>query len=186
MRRLTPLFPLIAILFVPLPLAGQPRPEPSRPIGTWERVVSKGTITLRFEADRLCISGTERPSGEVTTIDAEYSVTKDSVIYGIVFGTTSEDSAANDKLLDLPFSFRFRIYENVLTIKGVKGFGDDVANKMVGRYNRAGNENGPPSAKAPPAPAADGIKSYYSTPVTTGTAKPERPAVGIKETRSKD
>jgi hypothetical protein len=135
-----------------------------RPLGTWERTVGPVHITLTFTPDHMegviNLKG-EKEAGKKLAYDfrADYSVSRDYALYGIV---TSAGIAAKAKvnaedlmeaeamlatlLLDQPFSLRFRVDDDVLTVKDIrfnpksdgKG-GDSLGNAMsmgVGRYSR--------------------------------------------------
>jgi RNA polymerase sigma factor (sigma-70 family) len=123
----------------------EPRParaaESPRPVGTWEREVGPVSLTMRIEADRIYGSGTcvsvEKDGRKFEiTLDADYSVTKDNVLYGVLTGVDMGGNVRGDggeewkeglevsqMLNDAPFSLRYRLDDNVLTIKELK-FGD--------------------------------------------------------------
>jgi hypothetical protein len=60
------------------------RNESNRPVGTWEQSNGDNTLTLTVTADRLHITATGKEKKTLWLIDADYSVTKDSILYGIV------------------------------------------------------------------------------------------------------
>ncbi len=119
------------------------------------------------EADRLYATflGTEKDEKINYAVDADYSVTKDSVRYGVVTGIESEgtgDEAARQSLeltqfLDHPFSLRYRVDGNVLTVKSVN-LGtesarngrkpDDEALLLLGRWKKKTDDAGRDSKKA--------------------------------------
>ena len=132
--------------------------ESPRPVGTWEREFGSVHMTMRIEADR--IYGTCNLPGENgrkidILADADYSITKDGVLYGVLTGVDFQGSAwkegGNDvkqefemmRLLnDMPFSFRYRLDGDALTIKDVK-FGDpnkpeneDTTAVLLGRWKK--------------------------------------------------
>jgi RNA polymerase sigma factor (sigma-70 family) len=110
--------------------------ETNRPLGSWERDLAGYHLTLRIEADRIyaSYSGTEGGKKMSLTLDADYSVTKDNVLYGVLTGAdvegddVAEESLDATELLDHPFSMRYRVDGNVLTVKGVIFGGYDSAN----------------------------------------------------------
>ena len=117
----------------------------SRPVGSWHRSSGDHTFTLKFDADRLVATnqvGTE--NGPVTvTVEADYSISRDGVVFGYITGIDYPEGAANlGAYIDSPFSFRFRADDKVLTIKDVKLGGakadprhaDDAILFVPGRY----------------------------------------------------
>jgi RNA polymerase sigma factor (sigma-70 family) len=126
---------------------GEPRAvaraeETNRPIGLWEKDIGVEHLTLIIEADRIygTISGTDKGNKFKTSIDADYSVTKDNVLYGVVTGADAEgpgDEASQkatveatsnaQKLIDYPFSVRYRVDGNVLLVRDAKFGGIDPA-----------------------------------------------------------
>lgn len=135
----------------------------SRPVGTWTRDVAEENVTIRltvkFEEDRLTIRAVETSGRESTetVLDADYSITRDSVAFGVITGydTTSRE-AGEDEYTDQPFSFRFRVDNGVLTVKdlrmpGAKGGAGGLMELMAGRYATEGaGEKAPAVAKPKP------------------------------------
>jgi RNA polymerase sigma factor (sigma-70 family) len=139
------------------PAAARAQPA-GRLLGTWERDVGPNHITLRIEADHLhgTATLTDKDRKITLSIDADYSMTRDSVLYGVITGADVPDASADAgelvattaQLADQPFSVRLRVDGNTLTIKDVKfagigfgkgqdnGFGELVI--LVGRYKRKG------------------------------------------------
>jgi RNA polymerase sigma factor (sigma-70 family) len=132
------------------PRAAAKAAESPRPVGTWEREVGPVHITMRVEADRIYGTGTavEKDGRKYDfAIDADYSVTKDNVLYGVITGIDidgivrhdggaewQEGPAVSQLLNDQPFSLRYRLDDNVLTIKDVK-FGDPQKDKGKDDYS---------------------------------------------------
>ena len=130
----------------------------SRPVGTWTREVaneSQGTvrITAKFDEDRLTlrVSGTVGKDTIETVIDADYSITRESVVFGVVTGYDMTASAATDAVstddpTDQPFAFRFRVDNGVLTIKDFRMPGmkdrDGYTDVFAGRFSTAKEEPG--------------------------------------------
>jgi hypothetical protein len=122
------------------PLAGQPAPrvDERRPLGAWERKVGPVQITLRFEAERM--SGTidvnlnENRKAKSCTFDfwANYSVTRDSILYGVITSADMKLSGVEDEEIlgkvqlllsrfhDQPFSIRFRLDGDTLVVKDIQ------------------------------------------------------------------
>ncbi len=135
---------------------------PAKPVGLWKRdVAGVCQITFRVEDNRLFATCRLTKEDEVSVIEIEgdYSVTKDSVLYGVV--TSVEVKAADskpeelletranaNKFIDQPFSLRFRVDDGVLTVKDLKFGGIGLRNAetrdreyeilavMVGRYSQ--------------------------------------------------
>jgi RNA polymerase sigma factor (sigma-70 family) len=110
--------------------ASSPRPrDVPHPIGTWEREVGPFHITLRVEADHVSATatGADKEQGSKVTylFDADYSVTRDSVLFGVITGAEITGNKLEEEgqvalLVDQPFSLRLRLDDNVLTIKDLK------------------------------------------------------------------
>jgi RNA polymerase sigma factor (sigma-70 family) len=128
-----------------------------RPVGTWDREIGPNHITLRFEADHLYGTAVLADKDKKITfsLDADYSVTRDSILYGVITGAevpgaenldNSDTLALAARLPDQPFSARYRVDGTTLTIKDVKfggvGLNDMKNNEMaelllvVGRYKK--------------------------------------------------
>jgi RNA polymerase sigma factor (sigma-70 family) len=150
------------------PVAEEDHPEgklaaPQRPIGNWERQLGPLQVNLRIKADRL--SGVVDMAVEKQRIsfvfDADYSVTRDGLLYGIITGIDfqnggqagdfkdlGEFQVVMNRMIDQPFSIRYRVEDGVLTVKDMK-FGslglkdekdelEEVKIMAVGRYRQAG------------------------------------------------
>jgi hypothetical protein len=110
--------------------------EVQRPVGTWERDVGPFHITIRIEADRLygTFSGADKDCKITVELDADYSVNKDGVLFGVITGLDlsagsqkeelGDVAALNNAFADQPFSFRFRVDGDFLTVKDLKFAGD--------------------------------------------------------------
>ena len=111
--------------------------ETNRPLGSWEKNLGPNHFTLTIEADRIHGTYTETDQDQKIScmVDADYSVTKDSVLYGVITGVEVEGTEKEvaqapigaTRNLDSPFSFHFRVDGDVLTLKDVK-FGDPPTN----------------------------------------------------------
>lgn len=127
--------------------------EVERPVGTWERKVGTFQIVLRIEADH--VTGTfsgRNPEGKGemvnVTVDADYSVTRDHVLYGVITGIDMDNPLEDGKemaglLSDYAFSVHYRVDGDVLTIKDFKfGSPEDSKNSQketamfMGRYKK--------------------------------------------------
>ena len=115
-------------------------PEGVRPIGTWERELRVAEtnihLILRFDANRATVTyegpmpnGTAKDLVMTLQFEIDYSVTTDYVLYGVVTHIDSPKGGGKDAeaaaaafsyvLRDHPFSVRYRLDENALTIKWV-------------------------------------------------------------------
>jgi RNA polymerase sigma factor (sigma-70 family) len=125
--------------------------EVPRPIGTWERDFGPYHMTLRIEADHLYGTATILDKGRKMTIqlDGDYSVTRDSLLYGVITGVDvpegPEDLQGLENLgmySDQPFSLRYRLDGRTLTLKDLKlgigvkeGEGQEIR-VILGRYKK--------------------------------------------------
>ena len=108
------------------------------PVGTWSRevVVPNGNeestvrVTMKFDEDHLTIRVAmvvERQEMEIV-LDADYSITKDSVVFGVVTGSDvsvpaggrvpARATESEEGFVDQPFSFRFRVDRGALNGEG--------------------------------------------------------------------
>ncbi len=111
----------------------------NKPLGTWERKIGPLAVTLRFDNDQLYgtvyMKVKEGDVKDVTvTFRTDYSVTKDSVIYGVVSmadikigGKKKQDFDDLGKVLEVmnalqeqPFSMRYRLDGDELILKDLK------------------------------------------------------------------
>ena len=130
-------------------------PEAPRPIGVWERTLpfkegGSVTLTIRVDAHRVTLTQTESENGRTTkaTLEGDYSVSRDYVLYGFVTSVDVADGVNADEaakfqaqILDQPFAVRYRLDANALTIRDVKvgGVGDndrDQLQLLAGRYKK--------------------------------------------------
>ncbi len=126
--------------------------------GTWVRTVGPYQLTLRIEGERLhgtFVGPLDNPDGERVTIflDADYSISKDGTLYGLVTGIDLPDGDPEDadelvSVVDEPFSARLRVDEDVLVLKEIKFRTGENNNQLkdlrllMGRYKKA-----PPGSK---------------------------------------
>ncbi len=121
-----------------------------KPIGKWERKIGKSHVTLIVEDNRLHAAFVgEQPC----TLHADYSMTKDGVLYGVVTSLEyEEDDDSARPFFDAPFSCRFRIDEGALIIRDLKchevNSKDDVWN---GRFKAVAPATSRAVVPSPPA-----------------------------------
>ena len=147
-------------------------------------------VTVKFEEDRLTIrlaTMVERQEVE-TVLDADYSITKDSVVFGVVTGSDVRVPAGGrlpagvamteGEFVDQPFTFRFRVDGGALTVKdlrmpGVNQQGDAGLGQLLGGRYAVGAEEPPPAANPQP-PAKGRGPSVVPRRVLPPTANPPR------------
>jgi hypothetical protein len=112
-----------------------------RPLGIWERNVFGLQITLTFTPEHMegrVISKTKEVGKIGIDFHADYGVTRDSVLYGVVTSAGMTDSRVRmnpdggvpdvfklhyvlaEEVLDQPFSMRCRVDGDVLTVKEIR------------------------------------------------------------------
>jgi hypothetical protein len=132
---------------------------PPRPVGLWERHFGPCDVTLRIDEDRahgvFVFPVEQGRAGKITVVvDADYSINKEGVMYGVITGVDLPDLPAEGKDLeeaaqvmalgiDQPFAIRYRVDDNVLTIRDIKCMtspkengGKDELMILLGRYKR--------------------------------------------------
>ena len=126
-------------------LAHQDAP-PTKPVGRWEHKLTKGgSVTLALEDGRLhlVMKGDSR-----LTLHADYAVTRDGVLYGVVTSAEAPDGPDTDEqdLMDEPFSILYRVDEGVLVVRDVRSsvLSKDETAMLIGRYEK---NNPPPTAQ---------------------------------------
>jgi RNA polymerase sigma factor (sigma-70 family) len=132
-------------------------PEAPRPIGVWERTVptregTSVTLTIRIDAHRVTLTQTTTGGGQTmkATLEGDYSVSRDYVLYGFVTAVdvaegvdVGEASKMQAQILDQPFAVRYRLDASSLTLRDIKvgGFNDnerDSLQVLAGRYKKKG------------------------------------------------
>jgi hypothetical protein len=138
--------------------------EITKPLGKWQRKVGKTNVTLSVETNRLHIICT---GDKTITLHADYAMTHDGLIYGVVTSIECDEDDEADMsrtLFDAPFSFRFRIDEGALIIHDMKAHDADSKDDMWnGRYKVVH----PTATRASIAPTSYPVPDYYSFPFNT-------------------
>jgi hypothetical protein len=98
---------------------------------------------MRFKDGRMTWRVQLPKAGSFIQIEAEYSTTRENIVYGIItridYGMTGGKVKANLPEEDDTFSFRFRVDDDLLTVKELKGKGFEELKKYAqGRYRRRG------------------------------------------------
>jgi hypothetical protein len=149
------------------PTGKAPTADARPPLGTWERTAGPAHITLTCTPERLegvIVLKLKEEKARKLTVDfrADYGVTRDSILYGVVTsaGIATKVELNDDELLevqtvlehamvDQPFSLRFRLDDDILMLKDVRfhlksiGEGDglkeieaEIVALAPGRYTR--------------------------------------------------
>jgi hypothetical protein len=124
------------------------QPPEGVPVGRWERKMGKNHVRLTVEDGRLHVHFTGE---KVATVHADYSVTKDRILYGVITSVDcdDEDESLENELLDQPFSCRFRVDEGTLTVRDLKiSTLDHRESNWSGRFRAVA----PAPPPAPPGP----------------------------------
>jgi hypothetical protein len=148
----------------------QPEAKAGRPVGKWVRESGPVRIALHFTEDRLTVTAAlPNPDDEAATptltvtADADYSVNRDGVLYGVITGFDCDhpEAAVYQSLAGHTFSARCRVDGGVLAVRDVKFLGsgvlfqgnDDGASMIVlgvaGRYEK--DDGSKPAARKPAA-----------------------------------
>ena len=146
---------------------------------------------MKFDEDHLIIRVAmvvERQEMEIV-LDADYSITKDSVVFGVVTGSDVSVPAgvrvptrgpeSEEEFVDQPFSFRFRVDRGALTVKdlripGLNKQGDvGLGQMLTGRFAMGHDE---PATGVPPTPGkgrSPSVPPRRVLPPATRTYSPE-------------
>ncbi len=127
---------LLALSLAPTPSSNAQKYDLDKPTGEWKS--QGGTNTITFKSGNRLVWQIGQPSGQgFALIEADYATTKDSRIYGIVTKIVSNAGTAQSlPEEDDTFSFRFRIDEDELSVKDVKGKGFEQLKSAAGRYKK--------------------------------------------------
>jgi hypothetical protein len=147
--------------------------EKMKPLGKWERKVGKSHVTLIVEEDRLHVIVLD---GKACTVHADYSATKDGIIYGVVTSVESDEEEGDDEksILDAPFSCRFRIDEGALIIRDLKCLVMGKDDMWNGRFKAAAPATTRGTTSLPPLapPSANSSRSSINTsPIGWGISR---------------
>jgi hypothetical protein len=125
---------LLLVVFAASLAGADDKKKENSPEGEW----SLDSQTLKIGKGRL-VWKTQTTDTQTVTIHADYSTTKDSLLYAVVtkmdYGTAQK---LKDKLPDVDdtFCFRFRVDDDELSIRDVKGKGFEELKKAAGRYKQ--------------------------------------------------
>jgi hypothetical protein len=131
------LLPVAALCLMTLtPDRGLAQSSSAKPVGTWERQTKEGHFLLTIKEDRLQIRF-EKSNEAMTTVDADYSVSRDGILFGVVIFAEKDlgSDEGSEVKSDLPFCVRYRVDGDELTIRDGKISEGDL-DKLAGRYHR--------------------------------------------------
>ncbi len=162
----------------------------TRPIGTWVREAPGSRTILVIGEDR--VSATFEKNIDNTrfsgTFEADYSLNKESVIFGVVSSDDSHVDTPPDvnvrvksmTLIGEPFAIRFRVDGDTLTLKDLKGLdtprdrelnNSDNPHFLMGRYQIADPKQ--PVANTPLKPGKRPTFYYGTAPPRADTNYPQ-------------
>jgi hypothetical protein len=150
---------LAAATLLALTAATQAQSERSaKLLGTWTRKADGCKVKLEVKPETLrCTVATEE--GYAVTVVADYVVSKDGVLLGILHAGKAGKSGDEDALSKRLFYFQFRADDKALVIQDLNYEGDDKTKEVLeGRYHRA---EGKPAAKADGKPALTLPSGHY-------------------------
>jgi hypothetical protein len=151
MRVTGKLFVTLAVFIAAL---GSGRSAEPKPVGNWTRQCGPVRISLKFTENRLTakavVSATEEQKATTISLDADYSVNPEGIVYGLVTGIDADDPdlAADLQILaGHTFAARCRVDGDTLSIRDVKYLGIDATTEdadeltasvllAAGRYQR--------------------------------------------------
>lgn len=134
---------LAVLLFGTVAFAADDKPSPNNPIGEWQTPDNKDGVmrltTIRFSDHRLIMTHKPGVSSPVTLIEADYSITKDGILYGIVTRIDKPESMKDGPEEEDTFSMRFRVDDDVLNVKEIKGKGFESPGlkRFLGRFKKS-------------------------------------------------
>jgi len=133
-----------------------------KPLGVWRRSVKSGSIEFRIEQDHLKAIIIREDGKRRLKVDfrADYALSKDGVLFGLVTSAAADGGKGDDAfpladvltiekaLIDAPFSIRFRVDGDTLTVKdfriGVLGgqLTEEELPLYMGRYQKHEKRSG--------------------------------------------
>lgn len=223
-RRLTPWLLVVLTFSVANPLhadppaptrprdvVSAPKSSASRPVGIWVRDVGTVKVVLKLTDDRLtataifALGEDARPPVRVT-LDADYAISKDGTLFGVVFGADATQpmyATVFQPLVGQPLAFGWRVDGDTLTVRNLKGFGSEFEELPLlgnGRYTRMDESKLPEWEKkltgtgtpmmrtelggmtAPPAKSVPSTPLFRHVPRTIEAPSPMNPQAHVVET----
>lgn len=125
---------LVVVLLVGTTLPAQDKTA-AKPLGTWVKDLGDAKVTFQLKADALhCIIA---GGGITLTIDADYGVAKDGVIFGRISRVDRQGTDVGPTVGEL-FSFKYAVKKDVMTISDLKGASAGEARTLIeGDYKGA-------------------------------------------------
>lgn len=122
------------------PMCTRASATPNPLIGTWHRKIGRCAAVITFTHDemKMCLTRTEDEQKLVVTVTAQYTLTKEGLVYGAITGADLEDPEGRkmgkddldgdldeivlllQSLADHPFSFRAKMTSAGLMVSNVK------------------------------------------------------------------
>jgi len=124
---------VVALAWVLPAVAADKEPARTRPLGTWERTVGDGKVTFTFAAESFKV--VVASGGATVNMEADYGVTADGTLFGIVTKVAREGTNEGPSEKDL-FRFGFSLEKDKLTIKDLNPGSDEVKQILEGDYKR--------------------------------------------------
>ncbi len=137
MRRAAHAVAVLAVLGAGVVWADEP-PTSRKPLGTWQKKFEENQIQFEVKPDTFRVTVT---TPDVTIeADADYAVTKDGILFGVIRKVDKKGICAGPMEGDL-FSFRYTVNNNVLTIKDLHGTDNEEAKQLLqGEYHAKGTK----------------------------------------------
>ncbi len=132
----------VPLVCPPCPL---PKIEVNPLLGTWFREVPGCVACATFTHDELKLTFAES-DGTKHTATAQYTVTKDGLVFGAITGTTGPAS-----LVDVPFSFRFRVTSDGVMVSAFKSEPMGDTSRFCGLFKSAKDGKVPAPVATKPA-----------------------------------
>jgi hypothetical protein len=146
--------------------AAAPAEEAQKPLGTWVRHIEGHKVNFDVKPDTVRCTITE--GGYAISVDADYIVSKDGVLLGIIRTRGADKKAEENELDKRLFYCRFAVEKNALVISdlNVGGDKDKVKELVEGRYKKLAEKHPSPvsaSSYKPKAPKT-GANAYAGNP----------------------
>jgi hypothetical protein len=186
-RNLTVVLAAATLLALTAATQAQTEQRSAKLVGTWTRKADGCKVKLEVKPETLRCTVTPEV-GYAVTVAADYVVSKDGVLLGILHAGKAGKKGDEDALSKRLFYFQFRADDKALVIQDLNYDGDDQTKEVLeGRYHRA---EGKPAARADGKPALtlpsgrylQHPPRYCPPPVPANPGQPEK-ADGASEAR---
>jgi hypothetical protein len=157
---------VVLLVALTVPLRAQDS-DAGKPIGTWTHTATMDDhqvkVKLEVKADTIhcVVRTTEGPAVSTLTVDADYIVSRDGLLVGVLPAPRKSDRG-DTKDQDRLFLCRFTVEKNTLVVTEVNSGGSDDQLKKVfeGKYHRVSDKVG---AVKKEAPKAERVPYYQSS-----------------------